>query len=258
MTTYNKIDSLDILGGPILDLPFDKGDGPFASAYDPGAEYDVGASAEGDISMSPNGGSSVLNWGEEYRTFATLRVNDVIPARSFRRVQQAFEAPVAESASGWPVLQLHFSGNRAASTAEKFQGGARIPPIGKGLQLLSDALDAASRTADNESTEADKTIDFRRPLPSSQSFYLVQFRYPRIEFGHPPGMDFAPTSTVGRAASLANETEEFRFNVSADKLINIPYPVGRNIPLTFDLINRGQRSITVALLVFMQIKNERE
>ena len=254
MTTYNKIDSLGTLGDPILALPFDEGDGPFVSAYDPRAEYDVGAPANADIFMSPQGGNTVLDWGAEYRTFATLRINDIIPARSFRRIQQAFEVPVAVSASSWPALRVHFAGDQGALLNEKLQGEARTPPIGSAFQALAEALDAVNRTADNESTEADQTIDFRRPLPLSQSFYLIKFRHPRIEFGHQPGMCLDPTNT----ARLANDTEELRFNVKANKFINIPYPVGRNIPLIFDLINRGQRSITVSLFVAMQIKNGSE
>lgn len=246
---------------PELELPLDIGDGPFASPAVPRGTDIVGA-AQADsatLEMEDQRVEDLVERGRRQVSLGTVFVSDIIPGNSFRRVQHDVNIPsnlaeaMAQDLSH--AITIRFQGAAGAVLAEKINGSGGNVPGANIPEILFEMLDMANRAAQNESTNADGAVDLRRPLPPSQSFYVIQFHQPALEFSHfDPGRTFDPSMSTGMARE--NEVHEFRFNVDGRRSFEMRYPVGACVPVVFDIINRGGRSISADLYVEVLISAE--
>mgnify|MGYP007000534549 CR=1 FL=1 len=257
---YTVIDGIDFFGTPRLDLPFDEGDGPFVS--EParrGVNYDIPAKADSTlVEQEESDQAELVEAGRRLVSAGTVYVSDIIPARSFRRVQHDVNIPIkietAISSSLEHAIVIRFQGAAGAVLAEKINNadggipGANLP------EVLHEMLAIANRAADNESSTADGRVDFRAPLPPSMSFYFIRYRQPALEFPMmQPGMTYSPASA--RGLGQENQIHEFRFNVDGREQFELRYPMGRRIPVVFDIINHGNRAISADLYVEVLIRS---
>ncbi len=257
---YTVIDGIDFFGTPRLDLPFDEGDGPFVSEpAKSDVKYDIPAKADSNlVEQKESDQTELVEAGRRLVSAGTVYVNDIIPARSFRRVQHDVNIPTkietAISSSLEYAIVVRFQGAAGAVLAEKINSSGGNIPSANLPEVLHEMLVIANRAADNESSTADGRIDFRAPLPPSMSFYTIRYRQPALEFPIlQPGMTYAPVSA--RGLGQENQIHEFGFNVDGRKQFELRYPMGRRIPVVFDIINQGNRAISADLYVEVLIKS---
>lgn len=249
--SYTVLDGIDFLGNPELDLPFDEGDGPFARPT-PGPNSERAAAASSDAFLqNEEKQNSRLEGGQRLVAAGTINVSDIIPARSFRRVQRDVGIPAAIAANMQELrnsVLVRFQGAASAVLAEKINDSQAGGPATSMPDVLLAMIELANRAAENEKSSSDGRIDFRSPLPPSRSFYSIRYRQPALEFPmFSPGVDYLPSAADGVAQQ--NTIHEFSFNVDGRKQFEFRYPMGRRIPVTFDIINRGDRAISADLFV---------
>lgn len=257
---YTVIDSIDFFGEPKIDLPFDDGDGPFVGEpVKRGVNYDIPANADSTfVEQKEKDQTQMIEAGRRLVSAGTVYVSDIIPAKSFRRVQHDVNIPIkveeAISASLDYAIVIRFQGAAGAVLAEKLDEVGGSIPSANLPEVLHEMLVIANRAAENESSIPDGRIDFRNPLPPSMSFYFIRYRQPALEFPiTQPGMTYSPTLAQGLRQE--NKIHEFRFNVDGRKEFELRYPMGRRIPVVFDIINKGDRAISADLYVEVLIKS---
>lgn len=227
-----EVGGLDTLGLPAIDLPLDAGDGPFwASPPDPNAPRAAfaetnevfrrtGPFEDNFVTDSPLlGTASRISIGR-------FHVSDTIKPEQFRRVHQTFTNPVGSNLDG--TFEIQFTGAGQAVVRQ----GAHALASGQGA--LANALLA---------------LDDGALLPSPTMYaqsttFQIRLRMPGYEPGQggieaPDPRCFSATSALGRRLLRANALEVFTFgNRSGEsRVIAIPYPVGRAIPVIFDIVN---------------------
>lgn len=251
-------DGLDVFGSPLLTLPEDIGDGPFASNLG-NRSTSRPAMAQVDERFRRSGPfeDNWLTRTSDIISVGEINIADTIPANSFRRVHQHFSLNF-RGLSGHPVVR--FWGDPMAIIEEGLGQLAPGPQEGTSLQRASDTLDVVGMLA--------------RPTMSVQtSLFQIRFRLPGYErmgdFGRGAGvqdpadsMNTAP-NYVAPAGELfsSNRIETFHFSNSGSsiKQFDINYPVGNSIPIAFDIVNHNPiYAIQCAFKVFVYIDRSGE
>lgn len=226
----------------LVSLPTDIGDGPFASTTPTGPQA---ATASVEDSSDVLGGDSWITsnpvTGRQDRVSqGTIRISDSIPPGSFRRVYRIFRIRRDHPEDKLKHVWVQFWGNSSAiieeelgyfapstSIASRPAGNPQAPPPSGNWQDRLDTLDNANSVAANLLT----------PSQSARlSAVNIEFRYPAYEpweWSDQP-MNFSPDTE-----SLIGSVADFNMGNSARETreIEIPYPVGRNMPIIFDMIN---------------------
>ena len=256
---YNILDSLNtITGQPELDLPLDAGDGPFASPMPRRGEvFDTAAMGNSTVVDTPSRREQeLIDSGRRLVSAGTIYVSDIIPAYSFRRVQHDVNINFASYEHMQSLDQsvvIRFQGAAGAVLAEKINSSRGNIPGANFPEIFLEMLDIANRAAASESTSADGRVDLRTPLPPSQSFYHINFRQPATEFLFGDmGVTYDPEQATG--LDEANALHEFRFNVDSRETFELRYPIGRRVPIIFDIVNRGSRAVSADLYVEVLIR----
>ena len=229
-----QTDDLNALGNPVIDLPEDIGDGPFVSAPpDPDAMTARPASIDEQhrqtepfqdnwITDNPVlGPSSHISLGR-------FHVSDSIQPGAFRRVHQTFTHRPSRDLDAGGTFEIRFTGASQAIIRQSLHATVDAQgALGAALMALDDGA----------------LIPYPTMYAQSTTF-KIRLRMPGYEPG--PGGVIAPEarcidakSVSGRRLLSANRIEEFSFGNSARerKVIDISYPVGRSIPVIFDIVN---------------------
>lgn len=267
-------------GQPEIELPLDLGDGPFLTAA-----HDAGAKAVQPAAVVPE---SVFQRKSPFReTFMTdipilgktnlvsigyFRVSDKLKPNSFRRVFQHFRNQQSDRLRGPVIIMFRGSGiaiieeglGAIAPSPSKVEvprpqyptrrnaRGRSSAPSTKGKSLV-DAMDAL------EQAQAWATPT----MPAQSSFFFIDFRFPGYEPS--PGIALTPGDvmcfnplTGSDVSSLrrANQTDRFLMGNSASdaQAYRLDYPLGRSIPVIFDIVNTNpNHSVVVDMNVTVLI-----
>lgn len=254
MTT---VDGLDVLRVPLIALPEDMGDGPFwMNRPDPNQERPVFAKLfrreepfeETWLTDMPIFGKS------DFISMGRLYINDVIHPNSFRRVNQHFRNEQSENLSGTPIIV--FQGGSIAIIEEGLH--ALAPKTGGAMGAAQDALNAADMLVRPALSARNSSYNVRIRLPGFQPIGAVTTKSPAEV------LCIDPRTPSARRMMSANTIDTFRMgNGSGDqKVYVIDYPVGRSIPLIFDIVNiHPTHSVvvdfTVAVLIDRRETNAR-
>lgn len=226
--------ALDALGNPVIDLPLDIGDGPFMMAPpDPGAPRALQASVEEqfrrtepfqDNWLTNNqvlGPSSQISLGR-------FHVSDSIRPGEFRRVHQTYTHRPSPDLDASGTFEIWFTG---AGEAIVRQGANATVSASGALGNAMLALDDGALIPHPTMYAASTTFKIRLRMPGYEPVAGVTV-------APEPGNVDARTS-YGRRLLGANKITEFSFGNSSRerKVIDIPYPVGRSIPVIFDIVN---------------------
>lgn len=250
---------LDALGNPLIDLPMDQGDGPFATATPPrDATRPALANASDRFRRSEPFEDNFLTRTSNKIAAGICYVGDTIPPNSFRRVHQHFSLRTMASLQGQPVIR--FWGDPWAIIEEGTNMLAPGPQGNLAIQRAMDTLDGVQ--------------ELTRPTLSLQtSFYQIRFRMPGYETVGPNGFnrivgeaDLGCLPGVGNGLPMpgvspvpSNEIVEFPFSNSGSSLreFEVNYSVGDSIPIIFDIVNHNPtHAIQVAFSVWVLIRRE--
>ncbi|MFY1712524.1 hypothetical protein [Tritonibacter mobilis] len=265
-------DGLDVFGAPVIALPSDLGDGPFASALpDPNAPRPAISPVDERFRRTEPFEDNILTdnplLGPSRRiAVGRIYVSDTIPAESFRRVVQHFSLRSVASLGGFPVIV--FQGSPLAVIEE---GLGMIAPKPDTPQVSGGRAPAPSPPPDGPPSALERafeTLDglneIVRPTMSIQtSSYNIRFRRPGFEPHNALGtvapasiMTFDPTQPSNEGMQAANTIDEFFFSNSGGtrREFEFNYAVGDNIPLIFDIVNHNpiyavQAAFSVTVLV---------
>ena len=281
-----QVDGLDAFGRPVIDLPTDFGDGPFFIAS-PSKVANTPKFAETEELFrrtEPFEDNSMTNMPVFGRSshimIGRFHVSDTLSPNTFRRVYQTVSyQPTADLEGNFeirftgagkaigrelsdalvPTLQSKsiaskpFRGNGPSSGAS----GNLVPKPLEGKGALSDAMDAL---------EAGKML-FQPTMPAQSTTYQIRLRMPGYEpKGSYTTQSVEPrcilaSSDEGRRLLSQNEIAVFSFGNSNGerKVFPITYPVGRSIPIVFDIISHVPMfAITVDLLVEVLIDRTKQ
>lgn len=255
------VDGLDALRFPEIALPEDIGDGPFfINAPDPTLDRPAMADTETLFRREDPFEETWLTdmpiFGKsDFISMGRLYINDIIPPKSFRRVNQHFRNEQSATLSGTPTIV--------------FQGGS-IAIIEEGLGALAPNAEGALGRAQGALDAAGMLV--RPTLPAASAGYYIRLRLPGFEptgssMTQPPleVLCIDPRTPSARRLLSANTIDEFYFgNSGGDKKVyQIDYPVGRSVPLIFDIVNRNPThniivDFTVSVLIDRREANEQE
>lgn len=243
-----QTDELDVFGDPIIDLPEDIGDGwngqyltmPNSKLVD---GRSAAISSRHDQRQPFRDTLMTDNWAMGPSTFISLgrpHVSDSIRPRQFRRVHQIFRHMPSRDLDETGTFAIRFWG--AGIAVARQQTHALVSGSGAFANAML-ALDDGA------------LIPYPTQYAAATTF-TIRLRMPGYE--PQPGNIVAPASgcfdhNSGYAKSIlrANSIEEFTFGnrISEMKQIEIPYPAGRSIPVTFDIVNDGPAAILVDFFV---------
>lgn len=255
-----KTEKLNVFNEPVIQLPKDFGDGPFLSAGE-GSKTESAKFADTNELFRRNepfeetfltdlpvfGRSSHIMIGR-------FHVSDTLKPRSFRRVYQTFSYKPSADLEG--NFEIRFTGAGVAIFRESIDALAgNVGPKASGA--FSDAMD---------SLEAGKLVA-QPTLPSQATTYEIRLRLPGYE-PDSSGLTKSPdprcilaTSEEGQRLLNQNSIETFSFGNHSNerRVFPITYPVGRSIPVIFDIINHSKGfSINVDLMVEVLIDRTKQ
>lgn len=257
-------EKLDVFGVPVLDLPSDLGDGPFLSAPSSSVANNPVMASSNELfrrtepfednfmtNMPVLGRSSHIMIGR-------FHVSDTIKSRSFRRVYQTFAYQPSPDLEG--TFEIRFSGAGIATYREAVQAaeGNFLP---NNLEKVPGAFANAMESLDGMKELSQPT------LPARATTYQIRLRMPGYEPGNSgqnktvDPLCILATSEQGRRLLSQNAIEVFSFgnHIGERKVFPITYPVGRSIPVIFDIVNHVPGfSISVDLLVEVLINRTKQ
>ncbi|MDQ0458081.1 hypothetical protein [Rhizobium paknamense] len=255
-----QTEKLNALGIPVINLPEDIGDGPFLSPSGNGkAEGPKMAESEELFRRTEPFKDNFLTdmpvlGRSSHIMIGRFHVSDTLKPQSFRRVYQTFS--YQESADLKGTFEIRFTGAGIAIFRESMDALAgNVGPKAKGA--FADAMDTL---------EAGKLVA-QPTLPSQATTYEIRLRMPGYEpdgSGRTLPVDprcVLATSEEGQRLLKQNSIETFSFGNHANerRVFPITYPVGRSIPVIFDIINRSSGfSINVDLIVEVLIDRSKQ
>ncbi len=256
-------DKLDYAHQPEIALPLDPGDGPFLSAA-PADDAVAARMAEVDsvfrrdkpfretmmTDMPVFGKSDMVSMGY-------FRVSDKIGPNSFRRVFQNFRNEQSAGLSG-PVVIVFRGGGTAiieeglgavAPSPRKIEAPRPEYPTRRNARGKSSAAPDRGKSLEDAMGTLEQLQAWATPtMPAQSSFFFINFRFPGCEpaaagSALAPGdvMCLNPLTCGAGTGVSANQSEEFLMGNSAGdaQAYRFTYPVGRSIPVIFDIINRN-------------------
>ena len=230
----------------LVPLPVDRGDGPF---IDIPVDWDdpIAAKANHTSRVTPDRDSRItgdaLFGRPRILSLGTIHVSDKIPPSSFRRVYRSFRVrrdhPEDKNKNMW----LRFIGNSSAIIDSEISALAGPP---KPVTSTASIPHRTPRPDPPDTRVGKRMTTFENALETAASIITptasvrlsavnIIFRYPTYEpWGLFDGKVCSPEIT-----KLSDSTKEFSLGNSSSEIveIEIPYPVGRSVPVIFDIVN---------------------
>ncbi|MFC3529688.1 hypothetical protein ACFOMH_16035 [Paracoccus mangrovi] len=256
-------DKLDYAHQPEIALPLDLGDGPFLSAPASGdaasarmAEVDSVFRRDKPFRETMMTDMPILGKSDMI-SIGYFRVSDKVGPNSFRRVFQSFRNEQSATLSG-PVVIVFRGGGTAiieeglsavAPTPQKIEVPKPAYPTRRNARGKSSASPGHGKSLEDAMGTLEQLQAWATPtLPAQSSFFYVNFRFPAYEpaasgAALTPGdvMCFNPLSGGQGSIMDANQSDEFDMGNSARdaQAYRFTYPLGRSVPVIFDIINRN-------------------
>lgn len=254
-----QIDKLDIFGRPVIDLPEDFGDGPFISSLS-NNEYGAKFAESNELlrrtepfednfltNMPVLGRSSHIMIGR-------FHVSDTLKSNSFRRVHQTFSYQPSPDLRGTFEIRFTGAGNAIARELGDALASSAAPQAPGAFAEAIESLEGAKLLA-------------QPTLPAQSTTYEIRLRMPGYEpdgNGQVRKVDprcILATSEEGKRLLNQNSIETFSLgnNSGERRVFPITYPVGKSIPVIFDIINHVPGfSITVDLMVEVLVDRRKQ
>ena len=228
-------DGLNILRQPAIDLPEDIGDGPFwTTSPDPNAPRPRFADTETFFKREEPFEDNIMTdnpvMGPSERiALGVFHVSDTLRPNSFRRVHQTFTHRPSEDLPANVTFQIEFTGAGQAIVRQGLHATAELPAgaLSAALGALDDGALLPAPTMYAQSTSFEIRLRMPGYEPTRQGVQTPDWRC------------FDTNSDFGRQLLSANSIETFTFGNSGRerKIFPINYPVGRSIPVIFDVVN---------------------